>query len=292
MKSKNISYDEHFALQVGLNSLLRYNNTLLIPVDEEKIDLPIVEEYFKAKPNSVEEKKCINMLLAAAKVAYLMHPDIPMENKFQCAAVGVKKFHMALEAAKPDYLRETGYFGVGLSAEEKYNEYQKKNVVFRNAALLDNAKSKLKSLPVDVLKKEGIKKCATFVGTTLGIESLAGGVIASIATAIGVSPALVTAAAVALGVIAVDVAWSLVPEKAKTKIKQTAVGMMKKAAVQVDRVTQRLAATPVGKKVGELYTEYVAPVVNRGVSAIVNTYEKAKVKGRQLWMKVKSYFFK
>lgn len=291
MKSRNISYDEHFALQVGLNSLLRYNHSLLISVDEEKLNLPIVEEYFKAQPNSEDEKRAMSMLLAAAKFAYLMHPDIPKENKIQCAAVGVKKFHMALEAAKTDYFKETGYFGVGLSAEEKYNEYQKKNVVFRNAALLDNAESKLKSLPVDLLKRAGVRKIATFVGTTLGVESLAGGVIASIATAIGVPTAVVTAATVALGVIAVDTVWSLVPEKVKTKIKQTAAGMMKKAAVQVERVTLRLAATPIGKKVSSLYTEYVAPVVNRGISAIADTYEKAKVKGRQLWTKVKSYFF-
>lgn len=38
------NYDERFALQVGMNALLRYNKAMYISIEEQNIDIPTISE--------------------------------------------------------------------------------------------------------------------------------------------------------------------------------------------------------------------------------------------------------
>lgn len=290
-------YDERTALQVALNSLLRYNKAMFLSIEEQSIDVPTISKFFKSTPNSAEERELAKLLIIAAKDTYMTHPDIPNQNKCRCALRGAKEFHMVLEAAKNDYLKETGFFGVGLSAEEKYNERQKSNLIFRNAALADMAKRRLKKVPANIVKKQGVKTVAGFVGSALGqlgFQSVAGGSMATIATSLGISTAVlsggVTMSAGAISVIAVDVIWGIIPNDIKKKAKDNAIEVIEKTGAQIEKSTKILANTPIGKSVSNLYHEYVEPIINKGARKITEYYDKAKskLKSAKIWLK--SYF--
>ena len=284
-------YDERTALQVALNSLLRYNKAMFLSIDEQAIDVPTISKFFKSAPNSVEERELAKLLIIAAKDTYLTHPDIPDQNKCRCALRGAKEFHMVLEASKNDYLRETGYFGVGLSAEEKYNERQKNNLMFRNAALADMAKQRLKKVPADIIKKQGVKTSAM---GQLGFQSVAGGSMATIAASLGISTAVlsggVALAAGAISVIAVDVIWAVIPNDMKKKAKDNAIRVIEKTGAQIEKSTKILANTPIGKSVSNLYHEYVEPIIDKGARKIEEFYDKAKSKVKAGWTWIKSHF--
>lgn len=290
-------YDERTALQVALNSLLRYNKAMFLSIDEQSIDVPTISKFLKSTPNSIEERELAKLLIIAAKDTYLTHPDIPDQNKCRCALRGAKEFHMVLEASKNDYLRETGYFGVGLSAEEKYNERQKNNLMFRNAALAEMARQRLKKVPADIIKKQGVKTVAGFVGSAigqLGFQSVAGGSLATIAASLGISTAVlsggVALAAGAISVIAVDVIWAVIPDEMKKKAKDNAIRVIEKTGAQIEKSTKILSNTPIGKSVSNLYHEYVEPIIDKGARKIEEFYDKAKSKVKAGWTWLKSHF--
>ena len=289
-------YDERTALQVGLNSLLRYNNAMFLSIDEQCIDIPTITNFFKAKPNSIEERELAKLLVIAVKDTFLTHPDIPEQNRYRCALRGAKEFHMVLEASKNDYLRETGYFGVGLRAEEKYNERQKSNLMVRNAAIADMAKQRLMKVPTDILKKQGVKAVAAFIGGALGqlgFHSVAGGTIATIAASLGISTAVlsggVSLVAGALSVIAVDVIWGVIPDNVKRKAKDNAIQTIEKVGSQIERTTTVLATTSIGKSASNLYHEYVEPIIEKGARKIEEYYDIAKSKIKAGVTRLKSY---
>lgn len=292
-------YDERVALQVALNSLLRYNKAMFLSIDEQSVDIPTISKFFRAQPNSVEERELAKLLIMAVKDAFLTHPDIPEQNKCRCALRGAKEFHMVLEASKNDYLRETGYFGVGLSAEEKYNERQKGNLMFRNAALADMARQRLKKVPADIIKKQGVKTVAGFIGSALGqlgFQSVAGEAMATFAAKLGISTEVllggVTFAARAISVIAVDVIWAVIPDEMKNKAKDTAIRVIEKTGAQIEKSTKILANTPIGKSVSNLYHEYVEPIIEKGARKIEAVYDKAKSKLKAGVTWIKSHLFK
>lgn len=258
------NYDERFALQVGMNALLRYNKAMYISIEEQNIDIPTISEYFKAEPNSMKEREFAKILVIAAKDTYLTHPDIPERNRIKCALRGAKEFHQVLEASKNDYLKEIGYFGAGLSAEEKYNQRQKENIMVRNATIAKMAESRLKKVPTDILKKEGIKQAARFVGV-----DLSGGTATMI-------------------VIATDVVCEMIPNEAKQKAKDSACYMMERAGNQIEKAARKLADTPIGRTVTNCYTQYVQPVVEKGYSKMEELHDKAKTGLQSLWTRVKS----
>ena len=290
-------YDERAALQIALSSLLRYNKAMFLSIEEQSIDVPTISKFFKAEPNSIEERELAKLLIMAVKDTYLTHPDIPEQNRCHCALRGAKEFHMVLEASKNDYLRETGYFGVGLRAEEKYNERQKGNLMVRNVALADMAKQRIKKVPVDIIKKQGVKTVAGFIGSALGqlgFQSVAGGSMATIATSLGISTAVlsggVAVATGALSVIAVDVILGVIPDKVKKTAKNNAIQVIEKAGSQIEKATKVLANTSIGKSVSNLYNEYIEPIIDKGARKIEEYYDKAKAKLKSGWTKLKSYF--
>ena len=64
MRTK-IHYDERAALQVGLDALLRYNKAMYISLDEKQLEIPAINEFFKAEPNSPQEQSLAKMLIFA-----------------------------------------------------------------------------------------------------------------------------------------------------------------------------------------------------------------------------------
>ena len=296
MRTK-IHYDERAALQVGLDALLRYNKAMYISLDEKQLEIPAINEFFKAEPNSPQEQSLAKMLIFAAKETFLTHPDIPERNRCACALRGVKEFHQVLEAAKTDYLKETGYFGAGLSAEVKYNERQKENIVFRNAAIMARTKQDIKKLPSTILRGQGARTIAGLVGGALGqlsLQSAAGSAITAAATSLGITTATVTGgvaiATGALTIAAVELVYSLIPAKVKQDAKEKACDMMKRAGAQIEKVSKKLADTPIGKTTTTLYNEYVEPVVSKGAAKIKECYTKVKEKAKSTWTKLKSFF--
>ncbi len=290
-------YDERAALQVALNSMLAYNKAMYISIDEKNFDVATVLKFFEAEPNSQEERTLAKQLVMAAKDTYFTHPNIPIKNRGRCAIRGAKEFHNVLEGAKNVYLRETGCFGAGLMAEERYNERQKSNLIVRNATLAHMAKNRLKKVPSDILKKQGVKAVAGFIGSALGqlgFHSVAGGALATIATSLGISTAVlsggVAVAAGALSVIAVDVVWGVIPDKVKKKAKDSASSMIEKAGAQIEKATSKLANTAVGEVVSEYYHENIKPILEKGAQKLVDTYDKVKAKLRSGWTWLKSHF--
>ena len=169
--------------------------------------------------------------------------------------------------------------------------------MFRNAALADMAKQRLKKVPADIIKKQGVKTVAGFVGSALGqlgFQSVAGGSMATIAASLGVSTAVlsggVALAAGAISVIAVDVIWAVIPDEMKKKAKDNAIRVIEKTGAQIEKSTKILANTHIGKSVSNLYHEYVEPIIEKGARKMEEYYDKAKSKLKAGWTWFKSHF--
>lgn len=279
-------YDDATALAAAQKALLRYNALMRFPLGESDIDTTLFAEYFRTT-DPAEEAHIERRLAAAAALACYNDPDI--FNKKKNALLMGQQFVDVAQASKIDYLWNTGAYGPGIEANRRYEAEKKKHAVCRKAAFFDSVKKTLTRMPAAAARRH-VAGYMAGMATTAGLVGEAGLIVSVGGLSFACPPAAVAFAIGTAINVAVTAIVRLTPPEVKAKLKEGVAKVADKAVAVVENVGRKLKSIPAVRKVCEVTSKYVTPVVRAAATATKNAYEKLKSATNKVGKWIKSLF--
>lgn len=279
-------YDDATALAAAQKALLRYNALMRFPLGESDVDTALLSEYFRTT-DPAEEARIERCLAAAAALACYNDPDIL--NKKKNALLMGQQFVDTAQAAKIDYLWNTGAYGAGIEANRRYEAEKKKHAVCRKATFFDSIKKTLVRMPVATVRRN-VAGYLAGIATTAGLIG-EGGLIVSVGGLSFTCPPAAVAFAIGAAInVAVTAIVRLTPPEIKVKLKEGIAKVADKAVAVVENVGRKLKNIPAVRKVCEVTSKYVTPVVRAAATATKSAFDKLKSATNKVGKWIKSLF--
>lgn len=279
-------YEDAIALAEAQKALLRYNALMRFPLGEEYVDTQLFTEYFRTADPAVEA--CIERrLAAAAALACYNDPDI-LDKKRNALLMG-QQFVDVAQAAKIDYRWNIGAYGAGTEANRRYEAEKKKHAVCRKGAFYDSIKKIFCRMPASVVRRN-VAGYLAGVATAAGVVG-SSGLIVSVGGLTFTCPPAALAVAIGTAInVAVTAIVRLTPPEVKARLREGAAKMADKAVAVVENVGRKLNSIPAVRKVCEVTSRYVTPVVRAAATATKNTYGKLKSATNKVGKWIRSLF--
>lgn len=262
--TRTFELDDCAAIETSLNNLRIYNRAMYLSLEAKEINanIEIIEQYFQAEEGSEQETALLNTIGASIIRACNDDPAILQQDKVKAGNRMQREFRSALLASKVDYLYETGKFGMPntLPAIKERELRLKEIALVEKANFIDRASKRLRK-----------------IGKGLALGGALTGVLREVIDS------------------DVRVRWtrraimwtvSLIPPKVKTAIKEKATELMHKAEGIIDTCTQKFEQTTFGRKVKQVMSEKVAPILKKGINAIGKISEGISTR----WRTAKAHF--